>query len=78
MAHQVAFDVVLGAWIVGEWRVRLRSHFTRSGSRRDRGSLLVVVAGIFAGLAGGFALAANVPTAAMRPAGLIPEPGQGS
>jgi protein-S-isoprenylcysteine O-methyltransferase Ste14 len=65
VAHQIAFDIVLGAWIVGEWRVRLRSHFTRSGSRRDRGSLLVVVVGIFAGLAGGFALAANVHAAGM-------------
>jgi protein-S-isoprenylcysteine O-methyltransferase Ste14 len=60
VAHQVAFNIVLGVWIVGEWRIRLRSHFNRRGSRRDRGSLLVVFAFIAAGLVGGFALAANL------------------
>jgi protein-S-isoprenylcysteine O-methyltransferase Ste14 len=65
VAHQIAFDSVLGVWIVGEWRIRLRSHFNRRGSRRDRGSLLVVLASVVAGLAGGFALAANVHAAGM-------------
>jgi protein-S-isoprenylcysteine O-methyltransferase Ste14 len=65
VAHQIAFEVVLGIWAIGEWRVRLRSHLNRRGSRRDRGSFLVVVVCIAGGLAGGFALAANVPGAGM-------------
>jgi protein-S-isoprenylcysteine O-methyltransferase Ste14 len=54
---RIAFYVVLGIWVLAEWRVRLRSHLNRRGSRQDRGSLLVVVACVYAGLAAGFAFA---------------------
>jgi protein-S-isoprenylcysteine O-methyltransferase Ste14 len=64
-AAQIAFDVVLGIWVLGEWRVRLRSHVNPHGSRLDR-TLLVVVACIAAGVAGGFALATEVRGAAIR------------
>jgi len=62
---RIAFDVVVGIWVLGEWRVRLRSRFSRRGSRPDR-TLLVVIAFVAAGVAGGFALAANVHAAAIR------------
>lgn len=64
-AARIAFDVVLGVWVVGEWRVRLRSHFDRRGLRRDRGSLLVVVVAVAVGVGGGFALAGAVDAAAI-------------
>jgi len=64
-AARIAFDVVLGIWVVGEWGVRLRSHFNRRGARLDRGSLLVVVACLAAGVGGGFAVAADVHGAAI-------------
>jgi protein-S-isoprenylcysteine O-methyltransferase Ste14 len=64
---RIAFDVVLGIWVLGEWRIRLRSHFNRHGPRLD-GTLFVVVAFVAAGLAGGFALAADVHGAAIREA----------
>lgn len=54
---RIAFFVVLGIWILLEWRARLQSHFNRRGSRSDRGSLLVVVVLVYAGLGGGFELA---------------------
>lgn len=62
---RAAFDVVLGIWVLLEWRVRLRSSLNRRGSRFDRGSLVVVVACVAAGLGGGFALAADVHAAAI-------------
>lgn len=62
---RIAFYVVLGIWLLSELRVRLRSHFNRQGSRMDRGSLLVVVASVYAGLGGGIALARNVHAAAI-------------
>jgi protein-S-isoprenylcysteine O-methyltransferase Ste14 len=62
---RLAFDVVLGVWFLSEWAVRLRSHFNRSGSRLDRGSLLVVVALVAVGLGGAFALAGAVHGAAI-------------
>ena len=63
-AARIAFDVVLGVWVLGEWWVRLRSHFNRQGSRLDR-TLLVVVTFVAAGVAGAFALAARVHEAAI-------------
>jgi protein-S-isoprenylcysteine O-methyltransferase Ste14 len=30
---RIAFDVVLGIWVLGEWRIRLRSHSNRHGPR---------------------------------------------
>jgi protein-S-isoprenylcysteine O-methyltransferase Ste14 len=75
---RTAFNAVLGIWAVLEWRVRLRSTLNRRGSRLDRGSLVVVVACVTAGLGGAFALAADVHAAeisgARRPlfvAGLV-------
>ena len=62
---RIPFFVVLGVWLVAEWRVRLRSHFNRQGARSDRGSVLVVVAFVSAGLAAGFVLAKDVPAAAI-------------
>ena len=62
---RIAFDVVLGIWVLSEWGVRVRSHFNRRGSRAVRGSLLVVLALVAAGLGGAFALAGAVHTAAI-------------
>jgi len=62
---RIAFDVVLGVWVLGEFWIRLRSGLNRGGSRLDRGSLLVVVDFIYAGLGGGFALAGAVHAAAI-------------
>jgi protein-S-isoprenylcysteine O-methyltransferase Ste14 len=62
---RIAFDVVLGVWVLGEWWIRLRSQLNRRGSRLDRGSLLVVVAFVGAGLGGGFTLAGRVQAAAI-------------
>jgi protein-S-isoprenylcysteine O-methyltransferase Ste14 len=41
---RIAFDIALGAWVLSEWSVRLRSHLQRQGTRLDRNSMLVVVA----------------------------------
>jgi protein-S-isoprenylcysteine O-methyltransferase Ste14 len=62
---RIAFFVVLGIWLVAEWRVRLRSRFNRQGASLDRGSVLVVVAFVSAGLGGGFVLAKDVHAAAI-------------
>jgi protein-S-isoprenylcysteine O-methyltransferase Ste14 len=61
----VAFYALLGIFVVLEQRVRLRSWRNRQGSRADRGSLLVVIASVGAGVGGGFALAADVQAAAI-------------
>jgi protein-S-isoprenylcysteine O-methyltransferase Ste14 len=65
---RIAFYVVLGIFIVLEWRIRVRSHFNRQGSRLDRGSLLVVIAFVTAGLGGAFVLAGSVHAAAIADA----------
>jgi protein-S-isoprenylcysteine O-methyltransferase Ste14 len=62
---RIAFDVVLGIWVLLEWRVRLRSCSNRQGSRTDRGSLLVLVAFVYGGVGGAFALAGTVHGAAI-------------
>lgn len=54
---RIAFFLVLGAWVLLEWRIRLKSAFNRAGDRLDRGSLLIVVATVGPGVAGGFVLA---------------------
>src|SRR6266513_4134528 len=64
-AARIAFDVVLCTWVLLESWIRLRSHLTRGGSRRDRGSLFVVVASVGAGLGGAVVLAGNVHPAAI-------------
>ena len=62
---RVAFDSVLGLWVVLEWRSHFRSYGNRQGERRDRGSLIVVVVGIVVGLGGGFAAARLLHSAAI-------------
>lgn len=61
---KIAFYVALGVFVALEQRVRLRSWLNDGGSRQDRGSLLVVICTVGAGLGGGFALAAGVHAAA--------------
>ena len=65
---RIAYDIVLGIWVVSELAVRLRSHFNRGGERLDRGSLLVVIAFMAAGVGGAFALAGRVHGAAIADA----------
>ena len=64
-AAKVTFYVVLGIFAVLEQRVRLRSWLNRRGSREDRGSLIVVLFSVAAGVGGGFALAGGVHSAAI-------------
>jgi protein-S-isoprenylcysteine O-methyltransferase Ste14 len=65
---RAAFDVLIGLWVVLEWRVRLRSRFDRQGERVDRGPLLVVVAFVAVGLGGAFAFAGRVHSAELATA----------
>jgi protein-S-isoprenylcysteine O-methyltransferase Ste14 len=62
---RIAFYVVLGAFVLLELRVRVRSRLNRQGSRSERGTLLVVYASIYGGMLGGFALAATFQAAAI-------------
>jgi protein-S-isoprenylcysteine O-methyltransferase len=62
---RISFEVVLGIWVLLELWIRFRSRFNRHGSRADRGTVLVVVASVYAGLAGGFALAGAVHAASI-------------
>jgi protein-S-isoprenylcysteine O-methyltransferase Ste14 len=64
-AARVPFYAAIGIWVLLELRVRLRSRLNRHGARLERGSLLVVLAAIYAGLGGGFEAAAKVHTAAI-------------
>ena len=64
-AARIAFDVVLCSWVVLESWIRLRSRVNRHGSRRDRGTLLVVLASVGVGLGGAVVLAGNVHPAAI-------------
>jgi protein-S-isoprenylcysteine O-methyltransferase Ste14 len=57
---RIAFFAIFGIWLLLEWRIRIRSHLNKQGSRVDRGGLVIVVAFVSAGLAGGFLLAENV------------------
>lgn len=65
---RIAFYAVLVAFLLLEWRVRLRSRLNPSGSGSDRGSLAVVFLTVGAGMAGGFALAGGAHGAAIRAA----------
>lgn len=58
--------VPLIVFVVAEQRTRWRSLFDRGGVRRDRGSLVVIVVCIIAGVGGAAALAAAVTGAAIR------------
>jgi protein-S-isoprenylcysteine O-methyltransferase Ste14 len=62
---RIALYVVLGIWVLSEWRVRLRSTFNQRGTRLDRGSMLVVVATVAASVGGAFVLARNLLAAAI-------------
>lgn len=62
---KAAFSILFGLFVLLELRARLRSRLNRGGSRRDSGSLLVVVATVYAGLAAGFALAGRAHGAAI-------------
>jgi protein-S-isoprenylcysteine O-methyltransferase Ste14 len=62
---RIAFYVVLGVFVVLEQRIRLRSLLNRHGVREDRGSLLVVIVAVGAGVAGGCMLASLAPSAAI-------------
>jgi protein-S-isoprenylcysteine O-methyltransferase Ste14 len=65
---RIAFDLVLGAWVLLEWRVQVRSRRNRQGARLDRGSLAAVVVSVYAGVAGGFLLAGRLHSAAIEDA----------
>ena len=65
LAAQIPFDIVIGIWVLVELRVRLRSSLSRQGARLERGSLLVVLASIYAGVGGGLVLAEKVHAAAI-------------
>jgi protein-S-isoprenylcysteine O-methyltransferase Ste14 len=63
---RIAFDIVLGVWVLGELWIRVRSHLNRRGSRPvDQGSMLLVIALAVAGVGGAFVLAGNVHSAAI-------------
>ena len=62
---RIAFYVVLGAFVVLEQRIRLRSWREREGERADRGTFFVLVACIGAGVGGAFVLAGVVTGAAI-------------
>ena len=62
---RIAFDVVVGAFVLSELRIRLRSERNREGSRVDRTSLLVVQATAIGGVGGAILLARRLPSAAL-------------
>ncbi len=60
---RIAFDVVVGAFVVSELRVRLRSDRNREGARQDRLSVRVVQVTALGGVALAILLARRVPGA---------------
>jgi protein-S-isoprenylcysteine O-methyltransferase Ste14 len=64
-AAAIAFYAALVAFVVLEQRPRLRSMLNREGARRDRGSMVVLVACIAGGIVGAFLLASDVPGASL-------------
>jgi protein-S-isoprenylcysteine O-methyltransferase Ste14 len=60
---RIAFDVVVGAFVVSELRVRLRSEHNREGSRQDHLSVRVVQVTALGGVALGILLTRRVPGA---------------
>jgi protein-S-isoprenylcysteine O-methyltransferase Ste14 len=60
---RIAFDVVVGAFVVSEIRVRLRSERNREGSRQDHLSMRVVQVTALGGVALGILLTRRVPGA---------------
>jgi protein-S-isoprenylcysteine O-methyltransferase Ste14 len=55
----IAFWTLFGLFALGEFAMRLRSRFNRSGTRAERWSLLVVVAAVVGGMLSGIALASR-------------------
>jgi hypothetical protein len=53
----VAFWTLFGLFALGEYAMRFRSRFNRSGTRTERWSLLVVIAAVIGGMLGGIELA---------------------
>jgi protein-S-isoprenylcysteine O-methyltransferase Ste14 len=64
---QVAFYATVGVFVVLEQRIRLRSWRNRQGSRSDRGSLVVVIAAVVAGVVGALVVASDLTGAAISP-----------
>jgi protein-S-isoprenylcysteine O-methyltransferase Ste14 len=64
---RIAFFVTVGAFVLLEQRIRLRSLLNRQGSRSDQGSLVVVIASVAVGVGAAFVLASDVPGAATSP-----------
>jgi protein-S-isoprenylcysteine O-methyltransferase Ste14 len=62
---RIAFDVVVGAFVLSELRIRLRSERNRDGSRLDRTSLPVVQATAIGGVGGAVLLTRRLPGAAL-------------
>src|SRR6185437_5773359 len=65
-AAEIPFYTVLVTFVLCEWRISVKSGRNRYGARSDRGTLVVVVATVYAGVGGGFAFAANEDRAAIR------------
>jgi hypothetical protein len=53
----IAFWTLFGLFALGEFAIRFRSRFDRSGTRAERWSLLVVIAAVVGGMLAGIALA---------------------
>jgi len=62
---RIAFDVVVGAFVVSELRIRLRSERNREGSRQDRLSMRVVQVTAVGGVALGVLLTRRAPGVAV-------------
>ena len=60
---RIAFDAVIGAFVLSEVRVRLRSDRNREGSRQDHLSMRVVQVTALGGVALGILLMRRVPAA---------------
>jgi protein-S-isoprenylcysteine O-methyltransferase Ste14 len=65
LVPRIVFDAALAIWVLLELRVRLRSRFNPRGAKADRGSVLVVGALFYAGVAAAFVLARRVQSAAI-------------
>jgi protein-S-isoprenylcysteine O-methyltransferase Ste14 len=64
-AAKIVFYATVGLFVLLEQRVRLQSLRNREGSRSDRGSMLLVIASIGAGVAGAFLVASDLQGAAI-------------
>ena len=62
---RIAFDVVVGAFVLSELTIRLRSERNRAGSRLERTSLQVVQVTALVGVGGAVLLTRRLPGAAV-------------